>query len=86
VFAGLSAHYDLVAPDLRGFGETENPVIGPNPNATVDTHAQDQHALANQLGFERFGLVSQLGDRGISARTPGRHRPLHSSSVARTLA
>jgi pimeloyl-ACP methyl ester carboxylesterase len=61
-FPGLSAHYDVVAPDLRGFGDTEKPVRGPNSNATAEIHAQDLHALADQLGFERFGLVS--GDVG----------------------
>lgn len=59
---GLSANYDVVAPDLRGFGETEKPVVGPNPNATAETHAEDLHALADRLGFDRFGLVS--GDVG----------------------
>ena len=37
-------------------------VVGPNPNATAETHAEDLHALADRLGFERFGLVS--GDVG----------------------
>jgi pimeloyl-ACP methyl ester carboxylesterase len=59
---GLSAQYDVVAPDLRGFGETEKPAVGPNPNATAETHAEDLRALADLLGFERFGLVS--GDVG----------------------
>jgi pimeloyl-ACP methyl ester carboxylesterase len=62
VLPGLSATYDVVAPDLRGFGETEKPVVGPNPNATAETHAEDLQALADRLGFDRFGLVS--GDVG----------------------
>jgi pimeloyl-ACP methyl ester carboxylesterase len=72
----LSAHYDVVAPDLRGFGETEKPVAGPNPDATAEIHAEDLHALAGQLGFERFGLVS-----GESGPMSPRHSPGNTRSA-----
>ncbi|WP_425403122.1 alpha/beta fold hydrolase [Hwanghaeella sp.] len=51
----LSKHFDIVAPDFRGFGDTVETRAEP---AGPDTHAADILALADALGFERFGLVS----------------------------
>ncbi|KFC69260.1 putative hydrolase or acyltransferase of alpha/beta superfamily protein [Bosea sp. LC85] len=51
----LAAHFDVIAPDLRGFGQTR--VRGPE-HAGADTHARDILALADALGLRRFGLVA----------------------------
>jgi len=49
----LADRYTLVAPDLRGFGESEKPKgpFGP------DGHADDMLALLDALGAERVGVV-----------------------------
>lgn len=51
----LAADFDVIAPDLRGFGSTP---AGLGPDAGPDTHATDILALADALGVERFGLVA----------------------------
>ena len=51
----LSAHFDVIAPDLRGFGDTRE--IADEP-AGAAVHARDVLLLADALGLERFGLVA----------------------------
>jgi pimeloyl-ACP methyl ester carboxylesterase len=53
VVSGLAPQYRLLAPDLRGFGETEAPGSGYNG----DTFARDQIALLDALGIERVKLI-----------------------------
>ena len=51
----LSHHFDVIAPDLRGFGDTKragNEEFGPQE------HGRDIFALADALGIKKFGLVS----------------------------
>ena len=62
VMERLGDAFELIAPDLRGFGETGKPTLTPDPTATADRHAQDMLGLMTKLGFERFGLVA--GDVG----------------------
>jgi len=54
----LSDLFDLIMPDLRGFGATEKPYAGRSDQNTAQVMAEDLLALADQLGLERFGLVS----------------------------
>jgi pimeloyl-ACP methyl ester carboxylesterase len=58
----LAGEFDLVAPDLRGFGDTGKIKDGPDANATADTHAEDLRAFTEVLGLDRFGLI--CGDVG----------------------
>ena len=58
----LADAFDLIAPDLRGFGDTGKPARSPDPSATAHQHAIDILGLADALGVERFGVVS--GDLG----------------------
>lgn len=58
----LGDSFELIAPDLRGFGDTGKPRPGPDPTATADQHATDILGLADNLGLGQFGLVS--GDVG----------------------
>lgn len=51
----LAEHFDIVAPDFRGFGDTRETADRP---AGADTHAADILALADALRLDRFGLVS----------------------------
>ena len=54
------AGFDVVAPDLRGFGDS---AIAPDGLGCVASHSADLHALLRgELGFERVTLVA--GDLG----------------------
>ena len=52
----LAEGFDVVAPDLRGFGDTDKP--GEPPKELLGDFVEDLRALADALGFERFGVVS----------------------------
>ena len=54
----LSEGFDVVAPDLRGFGETEKPPLPDPPGDLLRELVEDLRGLADTLGFERFGIVS----------------------------
>jgi pimeloyl-ACP methyl ester carboxylesterase len=54
----LAGEFDVVAPDLRGFGDTDKPGLPDPPGRLLGDFVEDLHALANSLGFERFGVVS----------------------------
>ncbi len=60
----LSDRYGLIAPDLRGFGESDKPegAFGPND------HAADVLALLDALGIERAGVIGH--DVGGAAMQP----------------
>jgi 3-oxoadipate enol-lactonase len=45
--AELSKRWRVIAPDLRGFGQSRS-----NDSFTMDSHAADMHALVQQLGAE----------------------------------
>ena len=52
----LAESFDVVAPDLRGFGDSDKP--GGPPEELLGEFVEDLRALADSLGFERFGVVS----------------------------
>jgi pimeloyl-ACP methyl ester carboxylesterase len=54
----LSGRFDLVAPDLRGFGATTKAASGPSRDAGPETHAADMIALLDALGIARTGVVA----------------------------
>jgi len=60
VMSGLIDGFDLIAPDFRGFGDTqkEKPSARPAKDATPDSLATDTLALADRLGLARFGIVA----------------------------
>jgi pimeloyl-ACP methyl ester carboxylesterase len=49
----LADRFDVVAPDLRNFGDS----VGAEAR-DVDHYVADLEALVDRLGFERFGIVS----------------------------
>lgn len=51
----LAEDFDVIAPDLRGFGDS--PALA-GPPAGPAEHGRDILALAEALGVERFGIVS----------------------------
>ena len=59
----LAARYRVVAPDLRGYGETEKPASGYDKR----TMARDVRELMRQLGFEKAPIVGH--DRGARVAT-----------------
>ena len=54
----LAGEFDVVAPDLRGFGDTDKPGLPDPPKDLLGDFVEDLRALADALGFERFGVVS----------------------------
>jgi pimeloyl-ACP methyl ester carboxylesterase len=70
----LGPAFDVVAPDLRGFGATQPRTGVPDATAGPERHAQDQLALADALGWAAFGIVSH--DVGsFVAQAIARRRP-----------
>jgi haloacetate dehalogenase len=58
VIPALAEHFTVVAPDLRGYGDSDKPGGGFDKR----TMAQDVIALARCLGYEKFSLAGH--DRG----------------------
>jgi haloacetate dehalogenase len=59
----LARHFTVVAPDLRGYGDSDRPAAGPDHAAYAKrAMAADQVAVMGALGFERFAVAGH--DRG----------------------
>ena len=59
----LAKTYTVVAPDLRGYGDSSKPADGENhSNYSKRAMAQDKVDLMKHLGFDRFAVVGH--DRG----------------------
>ena len=54
----LSEGFDVVAPDLRGFGLSGKPTLPDPPSGLLGELVEDLRGLADALGFGRFGIVS----------------------------
>src|SRR5690348_15291277 len=54
----LARDFDVIAPDLRGFGDSDKGAPGPSAEADADRHAADMLALIDGLGLGRVGIVS----------------------------
>ncbi len=71
VMTRLADRFTLIAPDLRGFGDSSKPDGPYGP----DRHAADMLALMDALGVERFGVVGH--DVGGAVMQPlGRTAPV----------
>jgi pimeloyl-ACP methyl ester carboxylesterase len=64
LMARLADRYRLIAPDLRGFGDSDKPS---GPFGAAD-HAADMLALLDALGIERVGVIGH--DVGGAAMQP----------------
>ena len=63
VAPGLAERFTVVAPDLRGYGESSKPATSADHEPySKRAMARDQVALMRTLGFERFGVCGH--DRG----------------------
>lgn len=59
----LAKHYTVIAPDLRGYGDSSKPEDGKDHiNYSKRAMAQDQIELMQHFGFDRFAVVGH--DRG----------------------
>jgi len=65
VAPALAAHYTVVCPDLRGYGDSGKPRSSDADFTTYckRTTANDQVAVMRELGFDNFHLVGH--DRGV---------------------
>lgn len=76
VMARLADRFALIAPDLRGFGDSEKPDPGPSDRAGAEVHAADMLALLQALGIPRAGVVSHdvgaFAAQVMARRDPGR--------------
>ena len=80
VAPALAEHFTLVAPDLRGYGDSSKPAgAAEHANYSKRTMAADMLALMHALGHERFAVLAH--DRG--ARVAHRLAADHPQAVKR---
>jgi pimeloyl-ACP methyl ester carboxylesterase len=58
VMERLADRFDLIAPDLRGFGQSGRPDPAPSDQVGADMHLRDLEGLLAALELDRVGLVS----------------------------
>lgn len=58
VMRRLADRFTLLAPDLRGFGDSDKPNPEPSDQAGSDVHAADLMAVLDALGIDRAGVVA----------------------------
>jgi pimeloyl-ACP methyl ester carboxylesterase len=58
VMRRLADRFSVIAPDFRGFGDSDKPDAGPTDRAGPDVHAADILALLDALGLAQVGLVA----------------------------
>ncbi len=54
----LSERFDVVVPDMRGYGHTDKPELPPEEAYTDEVFAEDLRALVEHLGFDKVSIVS----------------------------
>lgn len=57
VMRRLAERFTLIAPDLRGFGDSEKPDPAPSDKAGAEVHAADMVALLDALDIRQAGIV-----------------------------
>ncbi len=76
----LSAHYDVIAPDLRGFGQTDKPAGSALSSYRLEDHADDMLALIEALNLGPVGIISHdvgaMVTQAIAQRAPDKLRGL----------
>jgi len=70
----LSEHFDVVAPDMRGFAYSDKPDLPPEEGYTDKAMAGDIAALAMDLSFEQVSIVAHDFGAGWMQRL-ARDRP-----------
>jgi len=54
----LARRFDVVVPDMRGYGYSDKPDLPPEEGYTDEVMAEDLRALVEHLGFEKVNVVS----------------------------
>jgi pimeloyl-ACP methyl ester carboxylesterase len=75
VMPALAKNYTVIAPDLRGLGDSSKPPTGYDGNTT----SEDIYQLVSQLGFSKIFLVAH----DIGAQTAYSYAAGHPSNVSR---
>jgi pimeloyl-ACP methyl ester carboxylesterase len=75
VMPALAHNYTVIAPDLRGFGDSSRPVTGYDGNTT----AEDIYQLVSQLGFSNILLVAH----DVGSQTAYSYAAAHPSNVSK---
>jgi pimeloyl-ACP methyl ester carboxylesterase len=57
VIGPLAEHYDVIVPDLRGFGDSEKPDLDDLPKYALERAADDQAGLLDALGIDQAYVV-----------------------------
>lgn len=69
----LAERFDVIVPDLRGFGDSEKPPTPPGQGTALADLVDDLKALADGLGLPRFGIVSHDVGAFIAQEFARRH-------------
>ncbi len=89
IFARLGNRYRLIAPDFRGFGESENPHPEPTDAVNARSLSDDVAAIMDALDLERAGSSAMTSAR-MSCSTSASDTPpaplVFCSSTARPTA
>src|ERR687890_2850155 len=75
IMPALAKNYTVIAPDLRGFGDSSKPVTGYDGNTT----AEDIYQLTSQLGFNQIFLVAH----DIGSQTAYSYAADHPNNVSK---
>ena len=69
----LAERFDVIVPDLRGFGESDKPVLPEPPGRLLDELVEDLRGLVNALAIEKFGIVSHDVGSFVAQRFAARY-------------
>ena len=75
IMPALAKNYTVIAPDLRGFGDSSRPLTGYDGNTT----AEDIYQLVSQLGFNNIFLVAH----DVGAQTAYSYGAAHPNNVSK---
>jgi pimeloyl-ACP methyl ester carboxylesterase len=77
IMPALAKNYTVIAPDLRGFGDSSKPTTGYDGNTT----AEDIYQLISQLGFSNIFLVAH----DIGVQTAYSYAAAHPNNVTKLI-
>ena len=72
----LARQFDVVVPDMRGFGWTDKPDLPPEDAYADGVFAEDLRALVQHLGFDKVSIVSHDFGSVWTQRFARAHRDL----------
>jgi pimeloyl-ACP methyl ester carboxylesterase len=75
IMPALAENYTVIAPDVRGFGDSSKPITGYDGNTT----AEDIYQLVSQLGFDNIFLVAH----DVGAQTAYSFAAAHPNNVSK---